>query len=479
MKVTFQPLKGLGIFFALIVLAPVTRAQHQELQEKPAVWKTDPVKPDNTSLLAAFRRGKAQGHFRYFFMYTNNEGRLTDYGAHAIGGGLKYETGGFHGFQLGIGGYFIYNLHSSDLSAPDPVTHQYNRYEIGLFDIQHPANRHDINRLEEFYLSYRFKQFHIRFGKQALNTPFVNLQDGRMRATVTEGIWLESESKSNWNWEGGYLYRISPRSTVSWFSVASSIGIYSAGVNPDGTKSGYAGNLQSAGLFLAGASYKNKTGWMFRFHQLLAANLFQSSLLQVEWDRKKTVKPAVFAGVQLIPQFALNKGGNLDPAKTYFTANGHSLTLSARAGWRIQRWESSLNYTRITKAGRYLMPREWGRDPFYTFLPRERNEGFGDVHAVLLKTQYSSKSKRLKASLGAGYYQLPDVRNYALNKYAMPSYIQLNAELRYAFGGVLTGLETQFLYVSKWNRGETYNDLKYKFNKTDMQQVNWVLNYSF
>ena len=29
----------------------------------------------------------------------------------------------------------------------------------------------------------------------------------------------------------------------------------------------------------------------------------------------------------------------------------------------------------------FLMPREWGREPFYTFLPRERNEGLGGVNA--------------------------------------------------------------------------------------------------
>jgi hypothetical protein len=30
------------------------------------------------------------------------------------------------------------------------------------------------------------------------------------------------------------------------------------------------------------------------------------------------------------------------------------------------------------------MPREWGRDPFY-FMPRERNEGYGDVNAIMTK----------------------------------------------------------------------------------------------
>lgn len=479
MKAFFQPQYGLWLFIALLLPMRPVLAQGKGLQDKPGNGKSVVGKPDSSSLLAAFKRGSVHGHFRYFFMHTDNEQGLTDYAAHAVGGGLKFETAAFHGIQLGIGGYFIYNLHSADLSLTDPQTKQGNRYEIGLFDIQDPSNRHDINRLEELYLAYRIKRNRFRLGKQMLNTPFINLQDGRMRATITEGIWVESENTGSWNWEGGYLYRISPRSTVNWFSAAASIGIYPSGVNPDGTKSGYAGNLRSAGLFLGGVSYKTKSGWSYRFHQLLAANMFQTSLIQVEWDKKGKDRPAGFAGLQLIPQFALNKGGNPDPAKAYFTQSGYSLTISARAGWRNRHWETSLNYTRITKAGRFLMPREWGREPFYTFLPRERNEGAGDVHAILLKVNYNTKTNRWKPFLGIGYYQLPDVKHAALNKYAMPSYIQVNAELRYSFKGALSGMETQLLYVYKANRGNTYNDLKYRFNKTNMHQLNWVVNYSF
>ena len=66
-----------------------------------------------------------------------------------------------------------------------------NRYEIGLFDIEDPSNKKDIDRLEELYLKYNFKNATITVGKQLINTPFINLQDGRMRPTVVEGVWTE------------------------------------------------------------------------------------------------------------------------------------------------------------------------------------------------------------------------------------------------------------------------------------------------
>ena len=102
-------------------------------------------KQDTTTLLSAFRRGHVHGHFRYFFMATENAPGLTDYYAHAAGGVINYETAPFKGFQFGASGFFAYNLGSSDLSKPDPETGQFNRYEIGLFDITDPDNKTNIN----------------------------------------------------------------------------------------------------------------------------------------------------------------------------------------------------------------------------------------------------------------------------------------------------------------------------------------------
>ncbi len=125
------------------------------------------------------------------------------------------------------------------------------------------------------------------------------------------------------------------------------------------------------------------------------------------------------------------------------------------------------------------MPREWGRDPFFTFLPRERNEGFGDVHAFMGKVNYHFPKARIKTSLAAGYYHLPDVKNYRLNKYGLPSYTQVNADIRYSFNKLLKGLEAQVLVAGKFNQGETYNNKNYVFNKVNMAQYNFVLNYHF
>ena len=39
---------------------------------------------------------------------------------------------------------------------------------------------------------------------------------------------------------------------------------------------------------------------------------------------------------------------------------------------------------------------------FFTFLPRERNEGFGDVHAIMGKVNWVVPKIGLRASIAAG-----------------------------------------------------------------------------
>ncbi len=112
-------------------------------------------------------------------------------------------------------------------------------------------------------------------------------------------------------------------------------------------------------------------------------------------------------------------------------------------------------------------------------MPRERNDGLGNVHAIMVKVNYIFPEARVKTSLVAGYYKLSDVKDYRLNKYGLPSYTQVNADVRYSFVGMMKGLEAQLLVVGKLRDGETYNNEKFEFNKVDMVTYNFVLNYHF
>lgn len=472
-------MKKIFILIISLVISLSGFTQHQEINEKPGLWKEKENEADSTSILSAFRKGTFSGHFRYYFMATDNKEGLTDYYANAVGGGIKFETGKFKNFQVGVSGFFVYNIGSSDLSIPDSKTKQMNRYETGLFDIEDPSNKKDIDRLEELYIKYHFKSNHITLGKQLINTPFINLQDGRMRPTEVEGIWTEINSIKKIKLQLGYLYGISPRSTVKWFKVAESIGVYPVGVNDEGIKSAYAGNLESKGIFLAGITTQLNENLKLQFWNQYTENIFNSAMLQAEYEYPLTQNSKLFAAAQFVRQDAVDDGGNEDPSKTYFEKGARAITFGTRLGWKNDKWETSLNYNRITADGRYLMPREWGRDPFFTFLPRERNEGLGDAHAVVGKFNYKIPKARVTTSIAIGHYELPDVTDFKLNKYGIPSYNQLNIDARYKFGGILKGLETQLLFVYKGKTGNSYGNDKYVINKVDMSLWNIVFNYQF
>ncbi len=464
----------------LLLMVNIANAQHQEISEKPEMYKGKQVQTeDTTSLLSAFKRGHLNGHFRYFFMSTQNQKGLTDYYANAAGGGIRFETAKFHGFQFAVSGFYTFNIGSSNLGKPDSTTGQMNRYEIALFDVEDPYNKKDIDRLEEFYLKYDYGKSNITFGRQLLNTPFINLQDGRMRPTGVEGLWFELNEVKKIKIEGGWLYATSPRGTTKWFSVGESIGVYPVGVNIDGTKSNYAKNLESKGVFLVGAHVELNKNITLHGWNVFTENIFNTAMLQTDFSFPLKNNNTIFAAAQFVRQDAVNNGGNEDAAKTYFEKGGKAITFGAKAGWKNKQWEASINYNRITAVGRYLMPREWGREPFFTFMPRERNEGFGDVHAIMGKLNYNIPKIRIKTSLSGGYYKLPDVKNYHLNKYGVPSYTQINADIRYAFNKVFKGLEAQLLVAGKLKEGETYNNKKFEINKVNIVHYNFVLNYHF
>lgn len=454
-------------------------SQHHDLNEKAIMWKgKQNVTEDTNSLLHAFKNGTSHGHFRYFFSSTINEGLLTDYYANAVGGGLRFETAQFRNFQFAVSGFYFFNLKSSVLHNPDSLTGQLNRYEIGLFDIENPDNHKDMDRLEELYLKYNLKKGHLIFGRQLVNTPMINLQDGRMRGTGVEGLWFDYELKKL-RFEGGFLYAISPRSTTKWYYVGESIGLYPSGVGIDGKKSNYFGNLHSEGVGVLSVKYKVNKNLELQAWDYYIDDILNSALFQFNYEKSiSETKKFVLAG-QFIRQDAINYGGNEDQSKTYVNTASKSMTFGGKIGLNIKNTQFSLNYNRITKHGRYLFPREWGRDPFFTFLPRERNDGFGDVHAFVAKFEQKFPKKSLKTSLGLGFVQLPDVLNFELNKYGLPSYYQINLDIRYQFKKQFKGLESQLLLVSKLNAGEMYDNPRYQFNKVNMLLINLVLNYHF
>lgn len=455
----------------LLLMSSALFGQHGGSDSLPA--------PEAKNLLQAFRNGHFHGHFRAFFMATDNTRQLTDYYALAAGGSLHFNTAAFHGFRFGVGGAFNYKLASSDLGRPDSATKAVNRYEIGLFDVENPGNRNDLDRMEEFWLRYEWRKSRITIGQQSLQTPFINDQDGRMRPTVENGVWADIGEWNHTRLEGGWLWGISPRSTVKWYSIGTSIGLYPKGLNPDGTASNYPENLHSKGVGLLGLTRQFGARTKLQVWNQYVDNIMNTAFAQVDHSIPFKNGHRLLLGLQLLHQDALANGGNDDPSKRYISPGAQSNALSAQAGWQHGGWQALLAYTRVTADGRFLTPREWGREPFYTFMSRERIEGSGDSHSLTGRLGWQTKNKKLRIEAAYGHFYLPDVKNAALNKYAFPAFRQFNFDARYTFGGALNGLRAQLLYVYKGRLGAVYGQDKYVINRVNMAQYNLILNYTY
>lgn len=414
-------------------------AQHAH-DERPEIDHSDTSHVHNVKEF--FSRGKVSGHIRYYFMSTVNEGDLSDYYANAAGGVIKYHTHRWMGFQLGVGGNFIYNLGSSDLIERDEASHRTARFERQLFDITDPENKYDMDRLEELYINWHYKDLNVTFGKQEFYTPLVNPQDGRMKPYLVDGLWIDYSPGEEWLFNGGWIHKISPRSTVSWYKVDEAIGLYGTGLNPDGTPSDYAGNISSLGMGILGAQ-RIKGDWSIQVWDYYIDNILNAAFFQADYTPGNWI-----TGVQYLREDPLHNGGAENDSEAYYASDQNTNLFSFRFGRRLNDISLTANYTTVLETGRFLFPREFGREQFYTTIGRGRIEGMGGAQTFMLKAHWIPKSHpSLSVEVDAGRTWTPGFENVETNKYYADSYDQYNLDVRYQFAGIWQGLVIRFLYV--------------------------------
>ena len=414
-------------------------------------------------------------HNRSYLMATWNQGSLRDDATWAEGGEMGLLTAPIRGWRLGFSGYFIFDLASTALG--EDVGGLRNRYEIGQYDVTDRLAYRELERLEDLFVEKEWATTALRLGRQNLETPFFNKQDGRMRPTTEEGLWVR-QSFQGWEAQGMAIWAVSPRSTIHWYDLKESIGPFGTGLDPltgekhdleftEGSPVLYIGNLASP-------TWKNA-----RIHawSMIWPQVFQTHRIGI--DHQPLDKGMVWA-VHLYDQRALGNGGNGDPLKAYVLPNHHARVYSAQAGYKIQLKDGfeaiTVNGTRITGEGRYLMPREWGGDPFFTFLPRERNEGMADVWAGTLKYAYHIDQQ--ECILAAGAYKLPAWSDYTRNKYQTPSYGQIYLEWADALGGYWEGVNLRAMLAYKWSTDSTLPDYV-KVNTVNMLNASFIVDYHF
>lgn len=418
---------------------------------------------------------KPEASFRSFWMQTSyaDQALKSD---HALG--MTAYLGGKwtvrKNWELRVGYRAFGNVASSLIWENDTLTGQPNRYEAGLFDLLQPEDRF-FGRLETLSLGYSKPKFGIKLGKMGIQTDWVNAQDGRLSPTVVEGIHGWFAPNRSWKISGWGIHRLNIRGSRDWLPVGQTLGIYPQGRTVAGTAARYFDQTNSKWIGIWELERSFVGGGKFKLTQTIADNLFAtygSSFEQVKLKASGTWSYGIQAGLQ----HGIGEGGNVDESKRYKDPDDINFSISAKVGWKKGAWELQLSSTQVGGKGRWLSPREWGKDAWYTFIPRERNEGFESVTAVVGYASYRFAKLPLQVYTFAGLHVLPDPTNIAANKYNFPSYRQLNMGLKYA-PVQLKNTELHVLLMNKEPLDTQALSPAEVYNKVGMWHLNVMLNW--
>ena len=310
-------------------------------------------------------------------------------------------------------------------------------------------------------------------------SPMVNGQDGRMIPSLFQGLHYSFKANENTKIQLAGFNEIAPRSTGEFYKIGRSLGTYPIARNNNGNGSQYDNNnTDSDFLLIANLGLKITEDLKIEIWDYFIENVSNSFYLRPTYNINKKFEMQA----EWLHQSKINNGGNELDSLSYFQDNASDL-LGLKLKYKLADKNSvSLAYNRILPGGKFLFPREWGREFIFTFQKRERSEGVANNHALVAyyDQQFNlfKKDLGIRSILSIGKHWNPSVLDPAANKYAMPDYNQFNLDLFFSFKN-WKNLRPEILLVQKFANGEIPDNPNFYFNKVDMFQLNFVLNYNF
>lgn len=444
--------------------------------------------------------GEVHGQIRAYTMIENNQEPLHDYEGSAVGGKLLYQTPHWNHLQGAIGVYtthFIKDTISSQNVEP-LASNKNSRYVVGLVDST-DYDASSVTNIGEAYVRYTSEKNSVTLGRMKLDTPFVNPQDGRMIPTFEQGVWGRASLPKGWSVQAGYINGFWNRNTPEWKSVQDSLGYgYEMGKSSlsSATDGNYSQNSSSKGLCIGNIRYDASEGIRLDLWDYYLENIFNLGYAEGLYAHPFGMFELSY-GLQYIYQRQSGDGGNGEDnipsptdalkAKSYMQEGEKSTAYGAKAAVQYQTSKLMFAYNRTTDEGRFLFPREWGKEPFYTFQKRERSDGSGNCHAWLMTLEHNFAQQGfngLDIMAGYGEYTKTDPKEWVYNKYGHPSYAQWNIDIFYRFSGRLKGVRAEYLMARKVARGETYqipgtSEYNFIFRKNGITLHNFIVNYDF
>lgn len=407
------------------------------------------------------------------YMLTDNADNLEDFSIFATYGKVGYHRKINDWLKLGAQVNYLFHWGTDNITKRDAVTGSGPIYEGNLWNERLMTGSAEF-ALPALYAEMTFGNHTFTIGRFLKNSPVINAEPWPFPNAV-EGIWYETKLSDKLKVQLAGITKVAPRFSGEFEDIGESIGVGAVGVGANGLGSGYRNNTDAGFLGIANVNYAVSDALTIDAWNYYVDNVSNTFLFEPTYK----VSDFTFKSM-LILQQRIGDGGNLDPLLRYMTDEKASY-FGLRAERKKGRHTLQLNFSRIGDSGRLLLPREWGREPFYTFQRRTRVEGLSDVTSLMAKWQMDwsgeNRDMRLFATLGSN--KTSAANDFARNKYLVPSAVHLATDFKYTWNAnTFKGMSLEMLFAYRFLNEEVNGVENYRINRADFFHVDFILAYT-
>lgn len=409
------------------------------------------------------------------YISTHNRGELADFNA-LIGQGMlkaSYKAKPWLKFSAQFNGVYI--PFKDGLLRVDAATGSGPIYEGNLWNDRLMSGNTQFS-LPVLNVELEFKSQFLTLGRFTKESPIINPEPWPF-PNAMEGVWYENYSAESTSWQLGIIRRIAPRFSGAFEVVGESIGVGATGVDFDGNTAQYRGQIDAGLMLIANVQQQLNEKASMNLWNYFVPNVTNTFIAE---SKLHLADPAINISGMAIVQNRLGDGGNAVESLTY-QRDDLALYLGLRLEKHLEKDVFQMNLSRIGADGRLLLPREWGREPFYTFQRRTRVEGASDVWAIMLKWQRSwvTDKSLYRFFTSIGKNKMPLATDYPRNKYTLPSHVHWDASLRYqpiaGDGKITAEIYLAYRFLAE-DIQTNYNVL---INRADFFHADIIFNYNF
>lgn len=407
-------------------------------------------------------------------MLTDNADGLEDFSIFVTYGQVGYQRKINDWLKLGAQGNFLFNWGTNNITNRDAVTGSGPIYEGNLWNQRLMTGSTEF-ALPALYAEMSFGKHIITVGRFLKDSPIINAEPWPF-PNALEGVWYEVEPIDRLKVQLAGITKIAPRFSGEFEGIGESIGIGAVGVDVNGQNSGYRSNTASDFLGIANVNFVASDALTIDAWNYFVDNVSNTFLLE------PTYKVSDFTfKTMLILQQRVGDGGNPNSTLRYMTDEKASY-FGLRAERKRGKHTLQLNFSRIGDSGRLLLPREWGKEPFYTFQRRTRVEGLSDVTSLMAKWQmdWSGENRDMRMFVTLGSNSTSAVNDFAKNKYLVPSAIHLATDFKYTWNSnSFKGMSLEMLLAYRFLNEEINGVENYRINRADFFHTDLILAYTF